>query len=185
MQTVTWFSPAGQPRRTTSRTAGPSEVAGPRQSPIRDEIDHLPGVTVSGNVSRRETGMPDRLFRDRRDAGRVLAGLLDQYRDRPDVLVLGLARGGVPVGYEVAAALGAPLDVFLVRKLGVPSHEELAMGAIASGGVIVINDNVVRGLGIAPETIQRVAEEEGRELQRREQAYREGRPAPGIWPARW
>jgi erythromycin esterase-like protein/predicted phosphoribosyltransferase len=124
--------------------------------------------------------MPDRLFRDRRDAGRVLARLLDQYRDRPDVLVLGLARGGVPVGYEVAAALGAPLDVFLVRKLGVPGREELAMGAIASGGVIVINDDVVRGLGIAPETIQRVAEEEGRELQRREQAYREGRPPPDV-----
>ncbi len=124
--------------------------------------------------------MPDRLFRDRRDAGRVLATLLDQYRDRPDVLVLGLARGGVPVAYEVAAALGAPLDVFLVRKLGVPGREELAMGAIASGGVIVINDDVVRGLGIAPETIQRVAEEEGRELQRREQAYREGRPAPDV-----
>jgi erythromycin esterase-like protein/predicted phosphoribosyltransferase len=122
--------------------------------------------------------MPDRLFRDRRDAGRVLARLLGQYRDQPDVLVLGLARGGVPVGYEVAAALGAPLDVFMVRKLGVPGREELAMGAIASGGVIVINDDVVRGLGIAPETIQRVAEEEGRELQRREQAYREGRPAP-------
>ena len=124
--------------------------------------------------------MPDRLFRDRRDAGRVLAGLLDQYRDRPDVLVLGLARGGVPVGYEVATALSAPLDVFLVRKLGVPGRQELAMGAIASGGVIVINDDVVRGLGIAPETIQRVAEEEGRELQRREQAYREGRPAPDV-----
>ena len=124
--------------------------------------------------------MPDRLFRDRRDAGRVMAGLLDQYRDRPDVLVLGLARGGVPVGYEVAAALSAPLDVFLVRKLGVPGRQELAMGAIASGGVIVINDDVVRGLGIAPETIQRVAEEEGRELQRREQAYREGRPAPDV-----
>ena len=124
--------------------------------------------------------MPDRLFRDRRDAGRVLARLLDQYRDRPDVLVLGLARGGVPVGYEVATALSAPLDVFLVRKLGVPGRQELAMGAIASGGVIVINDDVVRGLGIAPETIQRVAEEEGRELQRREQAYREGRPAPDV-----
>ncbi|MDX6333540.1 MAG: hypothetical protein QOG05_880 [Streptosporangiaceae bacterium] len=124
--------------------------------------------------------MPDRLFRDRRDAGRVLASLLDRYRDRPDVIVLGLARGGVPVGYEVAAALGAPLDVFLVRKLGVPGREELAMGAIASGGVLVLNDDVVRGLGIAPETIQRVAEEEGRELQRREQAYRDGRPALDV-----
>src|SRR6266851_6754831 len=124
--------------------------------------------------------MPDRLFRDRRDAGRVLASLLDRYRDRPDVIVLGLARGGVPVGYEVAAALGAPLDVFLVRKLGVPGREELAMGAIASGGVVVINDDVVRGLGIAPEIIEQVAEREGRELLRREQAYREGRPFPEI-----
>jgi erythromycin esterase-like protein/predicted phosphoribosyltransferase len=124
--------------------------------------------------------MPDRLFRDRRDAGRVLASLLDRYRDRPDVIVLGLARGGVPVGYEVAAALGAPLDVFLVRKLGVPGREELAMGAIASGGVLVFNDDVVRGLGIAPETIQRVAEEEGRELQRRERVYRDGRPALDV-----
>jgi erythromycin esterase-like protein/predicted phosphoribosyltransferase len=124
--------------------------------------------------------MPDRLFRDRRDAGRVLASLLGPYRDRPDVIVLGLARGGVPVAYEVAAALGAPLDVFLVRKLGVPGREELAMGAIASGGVLVLNDDVVRGLGIAPETIQRVAEEEGRELARREQAYRDGRPALDV-----
>src|SRR3979411_1312057 len=111
--------------------------------------------------------MPDRLFRDRRDAGRILASLLDQYRDRPDVVVRGLARGGVPVGYEVAAALGAPLDVFLVRKLGVPGREELAMGAIATGGVAVVNDDVVRGLGISPEAIQQVAEQEGRELLRR------------------
>ena len=78
--------------------------------------------------------MPDRLFRDRRDAGRYLAGLLLGFRDRPDVIVLGLPRGGVPVAYEVATALGAPLDVFLVRKLGVPGREELAMGAIVSGG---------------------------------------------------
>src|SRR6202166_1592265 len=97
--------------------------------------------------------MPDRLFRDRRDAGRVLAGLLGQYRDRPDMLVLGLARGGVPVGYEVAAALGAPLDVFLVRKLGVPGREELAMGAIASGGVIVINDRLIASLQIPEKAV--------------------------------
>jgi len=94
--------------------------------------------------------MPDHLFHDRRDAGRFLAGLLEEYRGRPDVMVLGLPRGGVPVAYEVATALGAPLDVFLVRKLGVPGREELAMGAIASGGVVVINDDVVRGLGIRP-----------------------------------
>jgi erythromycin esterase-like protein/predicted phosphoribosyltransferase len=124
--------------------------------------------------------MPDRLFRDRRDAGRFLAGLLEKYRGRPDALVLGLPRGGVPVAYEVATALGVPLDVFLVRKLGVPGREELAMGAIASGGVVVINDDVVRGLGIAPEVIQQVAEQEGRELLRREQAYREGRPFPEV-----
>ena len=108
--------------------------------------------------------MPDRLFRDRRDAGRFLAGLLEEYRGRPDVIVLGLPRGGVPVAYEVATALGAPLDVFLVRKLGAPGREELAMGAIASGGVMVINDDVVRGLAIAPEVIQQAAEREGREL---------------------
>ncbi len=124
--------------------------------------------------------MPDRLFRDRRDAGRFLAGLLEEYRGRPDVIVLGLPRGGVPVAYEVATALGAPLDVFLVRKLGTPGREELAMGAIASGGVMVINDDVVRGLAIAPEAIQHAAEREGHELVRREQAYREGRPFPAV-----
>src|SRR3979411_19704 len=124
--------------------------------------------------------MPDRLFRDRRDAGRFLAGLLEEYRGRPDVIVLGLPRGGVPVAYEVATALGAPLDVFLVRKLGVPDNEEMAMGAIASGGVVVLSDDVVRGLDIEPEIIQRVAEREGRELVRREQAYRGGRPKPDL-----
>jgi erythromycin esterase-like protein/predicted phosphoribosyltransferase len=124
--------------------------------------------------------MSDRLFRDRRDAGQHLAGLLEKYRGRPDVIVVGLPRGGVPVAYEVAIALGAPLDVFGVRKLGVPGREELAMGAIASGGVAVVNDDVVRGLGIGPEAIEQVAEREGRELLRREQAYREGRRFPGV-----
>lgn len=124
--------------------------------------------------------MPDRLFRDRRDAGRALAGLLEHYRGRADVIVLALPRGGVPVAYEVATALGAPLNVFLVRKLGVPRHEEIAMAAIASGGVAVVNDDVVRGLGLQPEVIQRVAEREGRELLRREQAYREGLPMPDV-----
>ena len=124
--------------------------------------------------------MSYRPFRDRRDAGRVLAGLLDEYRGRSDVIVLGLPRGGVPVAYEVATALGVPLDVFVVRKLGVPGREELAMGAIASGGVTVINDDVARGLGISPEVIEQVAEREGRELLRREQAYREGRPFPEV-----
>jgi len=124
--------------------------------------------------------MPDRLFRDRRDAGRCLACLLDGYRDRPDVVVVALPRGGVPVGYEVAAALGAPLDVFVVRKLGVPGQEELAMGAIASGGVMVVDDDVVRGLDIPAEVVQRVAEQQGRELVRREEAYRDGRPSPEL-----
>jgi erythromycin esterase-like protein/predicted phosphoribosyltransferase len=124
--------------------------------------------------------MSDRLFHDRREAGRVLAGLLDKYKGRPEVLVLALPRGGVPVGYEIATALGAPLDVFVVRKLGVPRNEELAMGAIASGGILVVNEDVVRGLNIRPEVIQQVADREGRELARREQAYREGRPAPDI-----
>src|SRR5258706_11371674 len=111
--------------------------------------------------------MADRVFRERRDAGRVLASLLDHYRGRADVVVLGLPRGGVPVAYEVAIALGAPLDVFVVRKLGVPGHEEVAMGAIASGGVVVLNDDVVRGLRVAPEVIEQAVEREGREVGRR------------------
>ena len=107
----------------------------------------------------------------------MLAGLLGPYRDRDDVVVLALPRGGVPVGFEVAMALGAPLDVFIVRKLGVPGQEELAMGAIASGGVVVLNDDVVRGLDIPSAAVERVAREEGRELERRERAYREDAPA--------
>jgi predicted phosphoribosyltransferase len=124
--------------------------------------------------------MSERGFQGRRDAGRVLASLLQHYRGRDDVIVLALPRGGVPVAYEVARALGAPLDVFLVRKLGVPGHEELAMGAIASGGVIVLEDDVVRGLDIPPEVIQRVADQEARELERRERAYRGDRPFPNL-----
>ncbi|WP_100445391.1 phosphoribosyltransferase [Glycomyces xiaoerkulensis] len=124
--------------------------------------------------------MPDRVFRDRHDAGVALAALLDHHRGRADVLVLGLPRGGVPVAYEVARALEAPLDVFTVRKLGVPGHEELAMGAIATGEVVVTNDRVVNGFGIAPEELDRVAEREGEELRRRERAYRGDRPAPPV-----
>lgn len=118
---------------------------------------------------------PERMFRDRREAGQVLAGLLQAYRDRPDVVVLGLARGGVPVAWEVAAALHAPLDAFVVRKLGVPGHEEFAAGALASGGRVVINDDVVRGLRITPQQLRDIAEREARELIRREAAYRDGR----------
>lgn len=120
------------------------------------------------------------LFRDRRDAGRELAKRLGRYRGWGDVLVLGLPRGGIPVAYEVARGLGAPLDVFVVRKLGVPGHEELAMGAIASGGVRVLNDSVVDMLGVPPETIERVARAEAEELARRERRYRGERPPPDV-----
>ncbi|MCU1657377.1 MAG: Erythromycin esterase, partial [Pseudonocardiales bacterium] len=137
-------------------------------------------AVASLDSRRHSVVVPDRLFRDRRDAGHALARLLEDYRDRSDVVVLGLPRGGVPVAYEVATALGAPLDVFLVRKLGVPGREELAMGAIAGGGVVVLNEDVIRGLGITPEAIQEVVEREGRELVRREQAYRNGRPALDV-----
>jgi putative phosphoribosyl transferase len=119
-------------------------------------------------------------FRDRRQAGRILAERLTVYADRPDVLVLALPRGGVPVGFEVAQALQVPLDVFIVRKLGVPGHEELAMGAIASGGVLVLNEDVVRSLMIPEDVIQRVAAREQQELERRERAYRGTRPAPDV-----
>lgn len=120
-----------------------------------------------------------RAFDDRRAAGRALAARLRPYAERSDVVVLALPRGGVPVAFEVAEALGAPLDVFLVRKLGTPGHRELAMGAIASGGVRVLNDDVVRWYGITPSDIDEIAREEQRELARREAAYREDRePAP-------
>jgi predicted phosphoribosyltransferase len=122
----------------------------------------------------------DRVFRDRRDAGRALARLLDHYRSRGDVVVLALPRGGVPVGHEVATALGVPLDVFIVRKLGVPGHQEVAMGAIASGAAVVINDDVVRGLGITPAVIERVSHRESEELERRERLYREDAPPPDV-----
>lgn len=119
---------------------------------------------------------PRRIFRDRREAGQVLAGLLEGYRNRPEVVVLGLARGGLPVAYEVARALHAPLDAFIVRKLGAPGHEEFAVGALASGGRVVVNDDVLRGLKITPDQLREIAEREARELIRREAAYRGGRP---------
>jgi predicted phosphoribosyltransferase len=119
-------------------------------------------------------------FVDRRDAGRQLALRLAGYAGREDVLVLALPRGGVPVAYEVAEVLDAPLDVFVVRKLGVPGHEELAMGAIASGGVVVLNEDVIEALQIPQEIIDAVAAREREEMLRREQAYRDDRPAPEI-----
>ena len=120
------------------------------------------------------------IFRDRTDAGRQLAARLTRYADRTDVLVLALPRGGVPVAYEVAKALKAPLDVFLVRKLGVPGHEELAMGAIASGGVRVLNEDLVDYLRIPDGVIDAVAAVEQRELERREHAYRDDHPPPDV-----
>jgi predicted phosphoribosyltransferase len=122
----------------------------------------------------------EQVFQDRAEAGRVLAGLLSGYADRPDVLVLALPRGGVPVGAEVAGALHAPLDVLVVRKLGVPGHEELAMGAIASGGARVTNHEVVQGLRIPDSVIEAAATEQQRELERRERLYRGDRPFPDV-----
>lgn len=120
------------------------------------------------------------LFRDRREAGRLLAAKLAAYANRPDVLVLALPRGGVPVAYEVARALRAPLDVFIVRKLGVPGHEELAMGAVATGGVRVLNDEIVGALRIPESVIDYVAAKEQQELARREHLYRGNRTAPDV-----
>ncbi len=119
-------------------------------------------------------------FRDRAEAGRLLAERLSGYVGRTDVVVLGLPRGGVPVAREVARALGAPLDVFLVRKLGYPGQPELAMGAIASGGTRVLNEQLVRQLRLGDDVIARVTEREGAELERRERAYRGDRPAPEL-----
>src|SRR5438552_17575989 len=117
------------------------------------------------------------VFGDRFEAGRLLASKLEEFAKRKDVVVLALPRGGVPVGYEVARALHAPLDVFVVRKLGVPGQEELAMGALAPGGITVLNREVVESLGISPETINEATSREGRELERRESEYRGRRPA--------
>ncbi|MBE3558359.1 MAG: phosphoribosyltransferase, partial [Ktedonobacteraceae bacterium] len=120
------------------------------------------------------------VYRDRSEAGRKLAEHLSAYANRRDVVVLALPRGGVVVAYEVAKSLHVPLDVFVVRKLGVPGHEELAMGAIASGGVRVLNEDVVDTLHIPGQIIERVAVREQRELERREQLYRDDRPVPDV-----
>jgi putative phosphoribosyl transferase len=117
-------------------------------------------------------------FRDRSEAGQLLAQELRAYAGREDVIVLALPRGGVPVAFEVARAIHAPLDVFVVRKLGVPGHEELAMGAIASGGILVTEPNVIEGLAIPPDVVAEVAAREEQERLRREREYRGNRPAP-------
>ena len=122
----------------------------------------------------------ERAFANRTEAGQLLAEKLGDYADRDDVIVLGLPRGGVPVAYEIAKRLHAPLDVFIVRKLGVPGFEELAAGAIASGGVRVLNEDVMRAIPHADETIEVVSARETAELERREQMYREGHPAPDV-----
>jgi predicted phosphoribosyltransferase len=119
-------------------------------------------------------------FRDREEAGRKLAAALAAYADCPDVVVLGLPRGGVPVAFEVAETLGAPLEVFVVRKLGLPVQPELAMGAIASGGVEVLNERVIRAADVSPATIEEVAAREREELARRERVYRGGRPERAV-----
>ncbi len=123
-------------------------------------------------------GMP--LFENRRDAGQKLAQKLLKYVHQPQVIVLGLPRGGVPVAFEVAKALHAPLDIFLVRKLGVPGQEELAFGAIASGGVRVLNQSLIRSLEIPPQVIAAITQQEQQELERRERAYRGNRPKPNL-----
>jgi putative phosphoribosyl transferase len=120
------------------------------------------------------------MFRDRSDAGRILASRLTHYNGRKDVVVLALPRGGIPVAYEIGKELGVPVDVFVVRKLGVPRQEELAMGAIASGDVRIINYDVVNQLGIDPGTIDRVTDQERQELRRREQLYRGDRRPPAL-----
>jgi predicted phosphoribosyltransferase len=119
-------------------------------------------------------------FRDRSDAGRALAAALRQYANRNDILVLALPRGGVPVAYEVARELGAPLDIFLVRKLGVPGHEEYAMGAIAEGGAIVLNRDVIQQLGVPPRAVESVIQQERAELERRTRLYRHGGAPPEV-----
>src|ERR671914_297822 len=119
-------------------------------------------------------------FRDRYEAGRRLAAALSAYAGRPNLLVLALPRGGVPVGYEVARALPAPLDVMLVRKLGVPGHEELAMGAIASGGVRIISEDMIAALGVSERELAAVAAAEEAELARRERLYRGSRGPPQV-----
>jgi predicted phosphoribosyltransferase len=122
-------------------------------------------------------GLP---YHDRIEAGRVLAQYLRQYRDRSDVIVLALPRGGVPVGYEVANQLHVPLDVLVVRKLGVPGHVELGFGAIASGGVRVLNDGLVREVGLSRMVIEEVTERERQEVLQRERRFRGSRPFPGL-----
>jgi putative phosphoribosyl transferase len=127
-------------------------------------------------VESAEELVMNNCFKDRRNAGRFLASKLSRHAHREDALVLALPRGGVPVGYEIALALGLPLDVFVVRKLGAPLQEELAIGAIATGGVRVLNEALIQQLGISPGVTESITAAQERELQRREQLYRGIRP---------
>src|SRR3977135_452819 len=129
-------------------------------------------------MNEEQTATEVRRFRDRSEAGTLLAERLRGYAGRDDVIVLGLPRGGVPVAYEVARELDAPLDVYLVRKLGVPGHEEFAFGAIATGGVRVLNNELIERLGLPAEWIEAIDAKERRELERQERAYRGERPPP-------
>ena len=144
-------------------------------------MQHLPRRKLQSKSALQTELLLQMQFEDRSEAGRFLAEALQAYRGRKDVVVLALPRGGVPVGYEVAQSLGAPLDVFVVRKLGVPGYPELAMGAIASGGVRVLNEDVVAALGPrAQEAIELVTEAELAELHSRERRYRGDRPPPDL-----
>jgi len=161
--------------RRVSRALDPPLYADAR---IPGRLRHVPKY-VRRVIRLAHTGSPRlSLFADRSDAGRRLAEKLGACAGRDDLVVLALPRGGVPVAYEIAAALGAPLDVLVVRKLGAPGQPELAMGAIASGGLRILNDDVVRGLAVPEETIERVAAAERRELARRERACRGGAHEP-------
>jgi putative phosphoribosyl transferase len=122
----------------------------------------------------------DARFHDRKEAGQRLATRLESYAGRPDVIVLALPRGGVPVGAEVASAIGAPLDVFVVRKLGVPGQEELAMGAVAGKGIRVLDESIMRASGVTEDQVERITRAEQLELERRDRQYRGDRPAPDV-----
>src|SRR5436190_4682670 len=165
-----------------NRNAGKSKSAVRRKA--RNNREVKPGRLVRSDcgVNRPDNYLRAKtmLYNDRIEAGKHLAAQLAKYANRDDVMVLALPRGGVPVAFEVATALRAPLDIFLVRKLGVPGHEELAMGAIASGGVRVLNEDVVDYLGIPGYVIDAVAANESLELQRREREYRGDRPPPDV-----
>jgi len=153
---------------------------GPFGRPVRPFEKMGQFTAPAGEMEQSGREARGTVFRDRHHAGQVLAEKLAPYKNREDVIVLALPRGGVPVAYEVAKSLGVPLDVFMVRKLGVPGHEELAMGAVANGDVQVLNDDVVKSLEIPEEIIEAAARRQQQELKRQQEAYRAGRAGPNI-----